>query len=111
MKITDLINEMPSDSNIINKMKAACERQPYMNCKLAVQMTIDEPNITSLPKVSFEEAKPGDVLAFDIHHYAIMLSGGMVVDVAEWGAKPEVHSMKDLIDEYDKPTAVYRPTW
>jgi hypothetical protein len=95
-------------TKILEKAKAVEKRCDTMNCKLFAQEITGVSKITSLPKV--ETAKIGDVYSWgDGRHYAIDIGDGEVIDVAEWGAKPEIKSLKSVVSEYDKADSIFRP--
>ena len=95
-------------TSILEKAKDVEKRCDTMNCKLFAQEITGVSKITSLPKV--ETAEVGDIYSWgDGRHYAIDIGNGNVIDVPEWGAKPQVKSLESVVSEYDKADSIFRP--
>jgi len=97
---------------VLGAMKAAQEKQPYMNCQLCVQMATGVTKLLDLPKVT--TAKPGDVYTFGerkdmASHYAVDLGNGNVAEVEEWGEPVREIPLADVIAEYGEPDGIRRP--
>lgn len=106
MKLSELF-ESVSDDAIISTMKRAKARQSYVNCKLSIQLATGIDEFDSLKNIQPSNAKPGDILAWGIRHYAILLNNDKVVDVPEWGGEVEIKSLNVVNDEYDEPTIAF----
>jgi hypothetical protein len=99
-------------TNVIAAMNAAQEKQPYMNCQLCVQMATGIPKLRELPKV--KTAKIGDIYTFgetkdSALHYAVDIGEGDVVEVEGWGEPVRIVPLRDVVAEYDQPSAIRRP--
>jgi len=107
-----------------------CLKGNYYNCKLAVQQTLNNPELTGnrikiseggkvgadwFDKNSTEELeknlRPGDVLNFNERHYAIYEGNGSLVQVPEWGANPERVSLRSVLEEWDPPTQIIKTAY
>ena len=79
----------------------------YMNCQLFVQLMTIADFKTAYPKIKPEEAQPGDILAWGIRHYAILLEDDKALEVTEWGMKPQIVPYNLIVKEYDEPTLAW----
>jgi hypothetical protein len=110
MKVTELL-ESGGDlrAKLIDKMRLQFERNgKYINCRLAVQLTVDVPKLEELPKVKPKEMILGDILAWGIAHFAIYLGNGEVLEVPGWGDQVQITPLKAVEADYDKVRTVYR---
>ena len=108
----------------LSKMNSCLEGN-YSNCKLAVQQTLNNPELTgNRIRVSEDDAivsdwfdknstkeleknlRSGDILDFNQRHYAIYEGNGAVVQVPEWGAKPERISLSSVLEKWNPPTQI-----
>jgi len=96
----------------ISRGEDVYKRQQFLNCRLFIQLLLDDPAFDKNPAVDPGKEKEGDVFQFGSNpgrHFALYLGDDSVMDVAEWGAMPAVHSLSELIAEYGPATFVYRP--
>jgi hypothetical protein len=107
MKVRDLF-ESKQRQAIIDKMEKVKTENGYLNCRLAVQLTIGVPKLESLPKITANKLQVGDVIAWGISHFALWLGDGDVVQVAGWGDGVTVQPIKEVNEDYDEPTVYYR---
>lgn len=118
--------EVPTD--YLSRMNS-CLKGEYSNCKIAVQETLNNPELTgNRTKVSEDDVivsdwfdknstkelektlRPGDVLDFRGSHYAIYEGSGSVVQVPGWGEKPERVSLRSVLDYWSPPTQIISAT-
>lgn len=93
---------------LIMLMNTVAADAKYVNCRLAVQLTIDVPALESLPKITFDEIEIGDVISWGYRHHAIWIGWGDVVQVGGWGESVKVESLKSLKEYWDEPSAYHR---
>ena len=91
-------------------------RNKYLNCQAFAQLVSNTNEILSLPEVSPNEMKSGDILVWGRgkdnppRHYSVYLGNGEVMEVEGWGDKMRVVSIQHVMDEYDG-MEVFRPKW
>ena len=119
----------PRSTDYLSRMNS-CLKGNYSNCKLAVQQTLNNPELTgNRIKVSEDDAivsdwldenstkelekilRPGDILDFNQRHYAIYEGSGSVVQVPGWGENPERISLHSVLAEWDPPTQIINATY
>ena len=118
----------PRPTDYLSRMNS-CLKGEYSNCKIAVQETLNNPELTgNRTKVSEDDVivsdwfdknstkelektlRPGDVLDFRGSHYAIYEGSGSVVQVPGWGEKPERVSLRSVLDYWSPPTQIISAT-
>jgi len=77
----------------------------YLNCKLFAQQLTGVCRFEDLPSQSFNMAtlQVGDVLQWGVdpgRHYAVYVGGNNVIEVEEWGGRPQVTALEDVIEEW-----------
>ena len=98
---------------ILHAARGVCSTNSYLNCRLFVQLTSGVSKLESLPKVS-GRPQVGDIIQWGSNparHWSIYLGNGDVLEVPEWGGELGITPIRDVEDEYDRPTAFRRPEW
>ena len=115
------IFESYSVSDLIKKSKKIEKSGAHINCQGFVQMMTGEDEFKKLPKLkknvmwskagvkNLDILKVGDILEFNnISHYSIYIGNENVIEVEQWGAKPRVIPLIDVLNDYEGTTSIYR---
>lgn len=98
---------LPSDA-LVAKMRAVHDRNGYINCRLAVQLTINYSKIEDLPRIKFDDLEIGDVIAWGHLHFALWIGYGQIVQVGGWGEPVTVQDFRSACEYWGQPTRYYR---
>ena len=89
----------------------------YLNCHSFVNLMAmgDMEDIKKHPEVDMKDIQVGDVIAFgdpsQIRHYAIYLGNDELLQVDQWGAKPEISSLRKELAYYEGIVSIHRPPY
>ena len=107
-----MINEQHSDftrDDIVDSMRKVQQENPYLNCRLAVQLTVGRPSIESLPKISFSNIEIGDIIAWsNYRHFALWVGDGHIVQVGGWGESVAIEKYSEVLDYWGEPESFFQ---
>lgn len=120
-QVIKLAQEIEEVGNIKSDLKeqitevaeGICSTHSFLNCRLFVQLVSHEPKLESIPTIS-GEPQVGDIIQWGedpARHWAIFIGNGEVLEVPEWGGGLGTQKIQELIEEYDHPNAIRRPSW
>jgi cell wall-associated NlpC family hydrolase len=94
---------------VIARMHQVHKENGHLNCRLAVQLAVNEPALESLEKIAFEKIAIGDILAWrNYRHFALWLGEGQIVQVGGWGEPVTVEDYTKTLEYWDEPEAFYK---